>query len=160
MQRFSLNKYVKLNHIKKIFFSQLNDPQLNGVIGLLSTFNMSQRQEKVLLYGPIGLQEYFYFISKYTQSNFEYSILIKACDRDFIMETNFCHIRSMVIPSTHYCMEGGYVFCNLCKKTVTRLMTCKNKMLFKHDFEDKFHKTSIVSYLLQIVCIIFESDNF
>ena len=71
-----LQHNIKLSLISKIFITNLSLYNIAGLHGLLSTLNLESRNKTLYLYGPQGLKYYLKFSSKYSQTNFCYSIKV------------------------------------------------------------------------------------
>ena len=71
-----LQHKIKLSLISKIFITDLSLYNIAGLHGLLSTLNLESRNKTLYLYGPQGLNYYLKFSSKYSQTNFCYSIKV------------------------------------------------------------------------------------
>lgn len=71
-----LQHNIKRSLISKIFITHLSLYNVAGLHGLLSTLNLESRSKTLCLYGPKGLKYYLRFSSKYSQTNFCYSIKV------------------------------------------------------------------------------------
>ena len=59
-----LRKYgVKFSKIKHIFISHLHGDHFFGLVGLISTFRLLNRETELHVYGPKGIKEIITFIS-------------------------------------------------------------------------------------------------
>ena len=75
-QHLLIQKRIKISQISKIFITELNNENINGLLGLLSSLSLSTRISKLDIYGPEGLYQYICYLKKYSKTNFHYNLQI------------------------------------------------------------------------------------
>lgn len=83
-QNILTHKKVKLNQITGIIITHLSIHYISGIIGLLSSFSLNNRQNKLKLYGPAGLQYYLQFLRKYSHTTFQYYLDVYIASQRYI----------------------------------------------------------------------------
>lgn len=81
-------KKVKLNQITGIIITHLNVYCISGIIGLLASLNLNNRQNKLQLYGPTGLENYLQFLRKYSHTTFQYYLDIYVTGYRYVKITD------------------------------------------------------------------------
>lgn len=76
MPTHSCKKNIKINHISKIIINRLYIDSISGLIGLLSSLNLSGRTQDIHIYSRQGIEKYLDLAKKYSQTNFKYSIYV------------------------------------------------------------------------------------
>lgn len=69
-----LRAKLKPGKLARIFISHFHGDHFNGLIGMLTSMQLSGRQKELQLYGPKGLAEYLTFMQSVSQVTFGYSI--------------------------------------------------------------------------------------
>ena len=67
-------KNIKISHITKIIFTDLHIDSICGLIGLLSSLNLVNREQDLEIYGPYGIDKHIDLAKKYSQTNFQFNI--------------------------------------------------------------------------------------
>lgn len=56
--QFQLNKYgIKRSRIKNIFITHLHGDHVFGLPGLITSYNLINRQDDLHIYGPVGIKK-------------------------------------------------------------------------------------------------------
>lgn len=71
-----LDKGFKINNLSKIIIPNLHILSISGLLGLLSTLNVTGRIKSLHIYAPSELKYYLDLGKKYSQTNFNYVIYI------------------------------------------------------------------------------------
>ncbi len=71
-----LNQGLKINNLSKIIIPDLHVLSLSGLMGLLSTLNLTGRNKPLDIYAPAGLKNYLNFCKRYSRTNFSYAIYV------------------------------------------------------------------------------------
>ena len=89
-QHIIIQENIKVNQISKIIITDLYTDSLSGLLGLLSSLNLSGRNKPLHIYGPVGLEAYIDLGKKYSHTNFCYAIHIHIIQKGlFIDHTNY-----------------------------------------------------------------------
>lgn len=102
---------VKFSRIKHIFISHLHGDHVFGLVGLISTFGMMKRTEKLHVYGPKGIKELILTQLKITASFTTYPIEFIELGNDeseVVFEDE--KVRVSTIPLEHRIYANGYLF--------------------------------------------------
>lgn len=102
--------FLRINHI---FISHLHGDHFLGLPGLISSFNLLNRQQKLCVYGPKGLKEIIHIIFKfsYTQTCFELEFIewdVKITEPILIEENKQLQISTFSLNHRIPCF--GYLF--------------------------------------------------
>lgn len=107
-----LRKYkIKFSKIKHIFISHLHGDHVFGLIGLLSTFRLLNRDSKLNVYGPKGIKEFIVTQLKLSQSYGRYPIEfheLSSTESELIYEDDKVTVHT--IPLTHRIYTNGFLF--------------------------------------------------
>ena len=107
-----LRKYkIKFSKISRIFISHLHGDHFFGLIGLINTFGLLNREKDLHIYGPKGLKEIILLQIKLTKSwtNFElYFHELESDKSELIFEDD--KIEVYTIPLAHRIYTNGYLF--------------------------------------------------
>ena len=68
---------IKFNSIEDIFISHLHGDHFFGLIGLISTFGILNREKELHIFGPKGIKEVINLQLKYSKSYVKYDLIIK-----------------------------------------------------------------------------------
>nr|QCI08178.1 ribonuclease Z [Pterothamnion crispum] len=85
-QQSIVKQGIKINQISKIIITELNIEIISGLLGLLSSLNLSSRNKPLHIYAPLGLSEYIDLGKKYCHTNFCYSIYVHILRRGLIID--------------------------------------------------------------------------
>lgn len=100
--------FSKINHI---FISHLHGDHFYGLVGLLSTYGILNREKELHVYGPKGIKEVTLLQLKISQSHAKYSIIFHELiskESELIFENDKVSVRT--IPLNHRVYTNGYLF--------------------------------------------------
>ncbi len=107
-----LRKYgIKFSKIKHIFISHLHGDHINGLIGLVSTFRLLNRESELHIYAPKGLKEIITLQLKLSNSWTHYPLLfheLTSEKSELIFEDD--KIEVFTIPLDHRIYTNGFLF--------------------------------------------------
>ncbi len=107
-----LRKYkIKFSKIKHIFISHLHGDHFYGLIGLISTFSLLNRQTELHIFGPKGIKDIINLQLKLTKSWMEYPIHfheLSSKKSEMIFEDK--KVEVYTIPLKHRIYTNGYLF--------------------------------------------------
>lgn len=107
-----LRKYkIKFSKIKHIFISHLHGDHVFGLIGLISTFRLLNRETIMHVYGPKGIKEFIVTQLRLTESYAKYPIEfheLSSKESELIYEDK--KIEVYTIPLSHRIYANGYLF--------------------------------------------------
>ncbi|PWG06396.1 ribonuclease Z [Polaribacter aquimarinus] len=100
--------FSKINHI---FISHLHGDHFYGLVGLLSTFGILNREKELHIYGPKGIKKATLLQLKISQSHAKYPMVFHELisnESELIFEDDKVEIRT--IPLDHRVYTNGYLF--------------------------------------------------
>lgn len=100
--------FSKINHI---FISHLHGDHFYGLVGLLSTFGILNREKELHIYGPKGIKEVTLLQLKISQSHAKYKMIfheLSSKKSELIFEDDKVSVRT--IPLHHRVYTNGYIF--------------------------------------------------
>jgi ribonuclease Z len=102
---------IRLGKIHHIFISHLHGDHTFGLFGLLSTFDLLGREERLHLYGPEGLEEMVLDHMKYYRNDPGYEIAFHRiqCRRSATIYEDK-HIAVISLPLRHRVATCGFLF--------------------------------------------------
>ena len=106
--RKSKVKFSKINHI---FISHLHGDHCYGLIGLISTFMLLNRENDLHVYGPKGIKEIILLQLKYSGSYTGYSLYfheLESTESQVIFEDEKVIVKT--IPLQHRVYTNGFLF--------------------------------------------------
>jgi len=107
-----LRKYsVKFNKIKHIFISHLHGDHFYGLIGLISTFRLLNRETELHVYAPKGLKEIITLQLKLSKSWTQYPLYfheLSSTKSEIIFEDEKVIVST--IPLSHRIYTNGFLF--------------------------------------------------
>jgi len=107
-----LRKYkVKFSKISRIFISHLHGDHFYGLIGLISTFGLLNREKDLHVYGPKGIKEIILLQIKLTKSWTNFKLYFHELESDkseIIFEDDKVEVHT--IPLAHRIYTNGYLF--------------------------------------------------
>lgn len=65
---------IKIHKIEQIFISHLHGDHFLGLVGLITSYNLSQRQKPLTVFGPKGLEEIVHLQLKYSDTTLRYDL--------------------------------------------------------------------------------------
>ena len=107
-----LRKYkIKFNKIKHIFISHLHGDHFYGLVGLISTFRLLNRETELHIYAPKGLKEIITLQLKVSKSWTQYPLYfheLNAAKSELIFEDEKVMVNT--IPLSHRIYTNGFLF--------------------------------------------------
>lgn len=107
-----LRKYkFKINRIHHIFISHLHGDHVYGLIGLLSTFSLLNRHEKLTVFGPKGIKTFIQTQLDLSQSHLSYEldyVELSSKVSEIILDNEQVEVRTIPLKHRIYC--NGYLF--------------------------------------------------
>ena len=107
-----LRKYgVKFSKIKHIFISHLHGDHTFGLVGLISTFRLLNRESELHIYAPKGLKEIITLQLKLSNSWTNYPLLfheLTSKNSELIFEDE--KVEVYTIPLDHRIYTNGFLF--------------------------------------------------
>ena len=100
---------IRKNKIKAIFISHLHGDHIYGLIGLLNSYNLAGRKERLDIYSPPGLEEIIRVHLKYAARPFVYPVsfhIVDTTQSQLIYEDECIDVIS--IPLIHRIPTTGY----------------------------------------------------
>lgn len=107
MRKYKIG-FSKINHI---FISHLHGDHFFGLIGLISTFGILNREKDLHIYGPKGIKEVTVLQLKLSKSWTKYNIIfheLSSNESELIFEDDKVSVRT--IPLSHRVYTNGYLF--------------------------------------------------
>ena len=101
-------KFSKINHI---FISHLHGDHMYGLVGLISTFMLLNRQTDLHVYGPKGIKEIILLQLRYSNSFTGYNLYfheLESKESEVIFEDDKVIVKT--IPLQHRIYTNGYLF--------------------------------------------------
>jgi ribonuclease Z len=110
--QIQLRRYkIKLSRIKHIFISHLHGDHFFGLIGLISTFHLLGRKEKLDIYGPTPLKEILDLQLQASQTSIQYPLNFHPTNPDsaeIIFENDEHFVKTF--PLDHRIETTGFLF--------------------------------------------------
>ncbi|HHC79277.1 MAG TPA: ribonuclease Z [Flavobacteriia bacterium] len=107
-----LRKYkIKFTTIDHIFISHLHGDHFFGLIGLISTFGLLNRNKELHIYGPKGLQEIIELQLELSESRLGFTIVfheLKSNGSELIFEDT--QVKVYTVPLHHRIYTNGFLF--------------------------------------------------
>lgn len=100
--------FSKINHV---FISHLHGDHFYGLIGLISTFGILNREKKLTIYGPKGIQEIILLQLKYSKSTIKFELIfheLTSHQSELIFEDE--KVEVYTIPLDHRVYTNGFLF--------------------------------------------------
>ena len=100
--------YSKINHI---FISHLHGDHFYGLIGLLSTFGILNREKELHVFGPKGIKEATEMLLNISQSHAKYELIfheLTSAKSELIFEDEKVSVHT--IPLKHRVYTNGFLF--------------------------------------------------
>ncbi|MCK5815162.1 MAG: ribonuclease Z [Flavobacteriaceae bacterium] len=108
-----LRKYkIKFSKIKHIFISHLHGDHVFGLIGLISTFRLLNRETEITVHGPKGIKEFIVTQLRLSESYAGYPIKfheLSSKKSELIFEDK--KVAVYTIPLSHRIYTNGFMFC-------------------------------------------------
>ena len=102
---------VKFSKIKRIFISHLHGDHFFGLVGLVATFRLLNRESELHIYGPKGLKEIITLQLKISKSWTNYPLIfheLSSNESELIFEDE--KVEVYTIPLNHRIYTNGYLF--------------------------------------------------
>lgn len=102
---------IKFSAINQIFISHLHGDHLYGLIGLVSTFNLLNRNSPLTIYGPIGVKDIIKLQLKLSNSWPQYElnfVELSSVESEVIFEDEKVIVKT--IPLRHRVYTNGFLF--------------------------------------------------
>ena len=102
---------VKFNQIKHIFISHLHGDHCFGLIGLISTFRLLNREADLHVYGPKGIKELIMLQMKLSKAWIDFNLIfheLKSIGSELIFEDDKIEVHT--IPLDHRVYTNGFLF--------------------------------------------------
>lgn len=102
---------VKFSAINQIFISHLHGDHMFGLIGLISTFNLLNRNNPLTIFGPVGVREIINLQLKLTNSWMQYElnfVELSSTESELIFEDD--KVTVTTIPLKHRVYTNGFLF--------------------------------------------------
>ena len=102
---------VKFNQIKDIFISHLHGDHYFGLIGLISTFRLLNREAELHIYGPKGIKDLIMLQLKLSKSWIDFKLVfheLTSLDSELIFKDDKIAINT--IPLDHRVYTNGFLF--------------------------------------------------
>jgi len=102
---------IKFSRINHIFISHLHGDHFYGLIGLISTFNLLNRENDLHVYGPKGIKEIILLQLKYSNSYTGYNLYFHELeDKESVLVYEDDNVTVHTIPLQHRVYTNGYLF--------------------------------------------------
>lgn len=102
---------VKFSKISHVFISHLHGDHFYGLVGLISTFMLLNRENDLHVYGPKGIKEIILLQLKFSGSYTGYSLYfheLESTQSQVILEDDDVIVKT--IPLSHRIYTNGYLF--------------------------------------------------
>tara|TARA_B100000787_G_scaffold162672_1_gene143662 strand:- start:64491 stop:65405 length:915 start_codon:yes stop_codon:yes gene_type:complete len=100
--------FSKINHI---FISHLHGDHFFGLIGLISTLGILNREKELHIYGPKGIKEIITLQIKYSKSHVKYELIyheLNSTKSELIFEDKKVEVHT--VPLHHRVYTNGFLF--------------------------------------------------
>ena len=102
---------IKFSKIDNIFISHLHGDHFFGLIGLVSTFGLLNRQNDLHIYGPKGIKEVIEIQLKFSNSHLKFDLVfheLESHESQLIYEDDKVQVHT--IPLEHRVYTNGFLF--------------------------------------------------
>lgn len=102
---------IKFSRIKHIFISHLHGDHFFGLVGLISTFRLLNRENELHIYGPKGIKQIITLQLKLSSSWTSYPLFFHELDSrepELILDTKKISVET--IPLKHRIYTNGFLF--------------------------------------------------
>lgn len=102
---------IKFSRINHIFISHLHGDHFYGLIGLISTFSLLNRENDLHVYGPVGIKEIILLQLKISNSYTGYNLYfheLNSLKSEVVFENDKVMVKT--IPLKHRVYTNGYLF--------------------------------------------------
>ena len=102
---------IKFSRINRIFISHLHGDHFYGLIGLISTFTLLNRDNDLHVYGPKGIKEIILLQLKYSNSYTSYNLYFHELEsNESVLIYEDENVTVKTIPLQHRVYTNGYLF--------------------------------------------------
>jgi ribonuclease Z len=102
---------IKFSRINRIFISHLHGDHFFGLIGLISTFSLLNRENDLHVYGPKGIKEIILLQLKHSNSYTGYNLYFHELeDKESVLVYEDETVTVHSIPLKHRVYTNGYLF--------------------------------------------------
>lgn len=102
---------IKFSRINRIFISHLHGDHFYGLIGLISTFTLLNRENDLHVYGPKGIKEIILLQLKYSSSYTSYNLYFHELEsNESVLVYEDDNVTVKTIPLKHRVYTNGYLF--------------------------------------------------
>ena len=102
---------IKFSRINRIFISHLHGDHFYGLIGLISTFTLLNRENDLHVYGPKGIKEIILLQLKLSNSYTGYNLYFHELEsKESILVFEDDNVIVHTIPLQHRVYTNGYLF--------------------------------------------------
>lgn len=107
LRKYKLS-FAKINHI---FISHLHGDHVFGLYGLLSTFELLGRRNRLSIFGPTGIREYLYYFTTHFGQDLTYPLeTIEISNQTPEVVLSDKHLEVTAFPLTHKIPTYGFLF--------------------------------------------------
>lgn len=107
-----MRKYkVGFNKINQIFISHLHGDHFYGLVGLLSTYGILNREKELHIFGPVGIEKATRMMLEISKSHAKFEMIfheISSSESELIFEDD--KVEVFTIPLDHRVYTNGYLF--------------------------------------------------
>lgn len=124
--------FSKINHI---FISHLHGDHFYGLVGLLSTFGILNREKELHVFGPKGIKEATEMLLRISQSHAKFELIfheLSSKKSELIFEDDKVSVQT--IPLNHRVYTNGYLFKEKEKPKKLHIQNIENYSIDKADF--------------------------
>ena len=102
---------IKFSRINRIFISHLHGDHFYGLIGLISTFSLLNRENELHVYGPKGIKEVILLQLKLSKSYTGYNLYFHELEsQESVLVYEDDNVMVKTIPLKHRVYTNGYLF--------------------------------------------------
>ncbi|GGH22075.1 ribonuclease Z [Sphingobacterium alkalisoli] len=119
---------IKSNKISHIFISHLHGDHYLGLVGLLSSMNLSGRKNELHLYAPLALKEILYMQFKHSDTVLRYDLIFHSTNAEepgIILQTKMLTVTTFPlkhrIPTTGFRFDEGKRSASLIRERIEKL---------------------------------------
>ncbi|MEO2062125.1 MAG: ribonuclease Z [Christiangramia sp.] len=102
---------IKISKIRHIFISHLHGDHFYGLVGLISTFRLLNREQELHVYGPKGIKEIISLQLKLANSWTNYPLIfheLQSKEQELLYEDDKLSVKT--IPLKHRVYTNGFLF--------------------------------------------------
>ena len=99
---------LKFSHLEAMFISHLHGDHILGIMGLLMSLELSDRQRDINICGPFGLKEYLEVSGRIMSTFFNFQINVMELQNGVVLENDGYTVRAFHL--NHRVSSTGYSF--------------------------------------------------